>query len=181
MLLRFRTCFFADDCIIFARANIDEALSIKNLLSHFEFFSGQQINRDRCELSFSKSLEGYLRRRVSSCLDIKEVLSHDKYLGLLTKCFRSKNFSFVNLRDRIWKKLQGWKEKLLSKVGKEVLIKAVTQSIPTYAMSCFKVPASFCIEVTSIIRNFWCGTSNFDRRFPWRARKRFIDRRVKEV
>lgn len=106
-------------------------------------------------MSFNKSLEGYYRRNISSMLGIKEVRSHDKYLGLPTVFLRSKRFSFANLRGRIWKKIKGWKEKLLSKTGKEVLIKAVAQSIPTYAMSCFKLPSSFCNEVTSIIRNFW--------------------------
>lgn len=123
-------------------------------------------------MSFNKSLEGYYRRNISSMLGIKGVRSHDKYLGLPTVFLRSKRFSFANLRGRIWKKIKGWKEKLLSKTGKEVLIKAVAQSIPTYAMSCFKLPSSFCNEVTSIIRNFWWGTTNLERGIPWKAWKK---------
>lgn len=51
----------------------------------------------------------------------------------------------------------GWKEKLLSKAGKEILIKMVAQAIPTYSMSYFKIPNSLCDELTSLIRNFWWG------------------------
>lgn len=65
----------------------------------------------------------------------------------------------------------GLEGKLLSRAGKEILIKAVAQSIPTYAMSCFKLPNSFCAEVERIIRNFWWGTSNSDRGIPWKAWK----------
>ena len=55
------------------------------------------------------------------------------------------------------KKLAGWKEKLLSKAGKEVLIKVVAEAIPTYTMSCFKIPDSLCDEMTNLISNFWWG------------------------
>ena len=47
-------------------------------------------------------------------------------------------------------RLQGWKEKLLSQAGREVLIKAVIQAIPTYAMSCFKFPMRLCDEISSM-------------------------------
>ena len=46
---------------------------------------------------------------------------------------------------------------MFSKVGKEILIKAVALAIPTYIMSCFKLPNSLCEDFTSMIRNFWWG------------------------
>lgn len=102
-------------------------------------------------------------------MGFKIVSSHDRYLGLPTIFQRSKNISFSSIKDRIRKKLQGWKEKLLSKAGKEILIKVVAQSIPTYAMSCFKLPSGFCDDVGRIIRNFWWGTSNSKRGIHWKA------------
>ena len=60
--------------------------------------------------------------------------------------------------------LAGWKEKLLSKAGKEVLIKAVAQAIPTYTMSFFKLPDSLCDEMMGMIRNFWWGQKKEERK-----------------
>ena len=82
---------------------------------------------------------------------------HGKYLGLPTIFDKSMKISFATLRDRVWKKLQGWKEKLLSKARKEVLIKAVILVIQTYAMSCFKLPTGLCKDISGIIRRFWWG------------------------
>ena len=44
--------------------------------------------------------------------------------------------------------------KLLSQVGREVLIKSVIQTIPTYSMSCFKLPKGLIKEIETMIRNF---------------------------
>ena len=85
------------------------------------------------------------------------IKQHEKYLGLPSLVGRNKKNTFKEVKDKLAKKLAGWKEKLLSKVGKEILIKAVAQTIPTYTMSCFKVPDSLCDEMTSLIRNFWWG------------------------
>lgn len=50
---------------------------------------------------------------------------HNKYLGLLTFIGKSKNEVFAEIKERVGKKLAGWKEKLLSMGGREILIKAV--------------------------------------------------------
>jgi hypothetical protein len=59
---------------------------------------------------------------------------NERYLGLPVHVGRSKGGTFAYLKDRIWNRIQGWKEKFLSWAGKEVLIKAVAQAIPTFAM-----------------------------------------------
>ena len=55
----------------------------------------------------------------------------------------------------MWKKLQGWEGKLLSQVGREVLIKAMAQALPTYTISCFKLPIELCHEIEALIKNFF--------------------------
>lgn len=42
--------------------------------------------------------------------------------------------------------------------GREVLIKSVLQAIPTYVMSCFKLPQTILEEVEKIIRRYWWGS-----------------------
>lgn len=64
------------------------------------------------------------------------VESYSKYLGLPTLIGRSKSQVFQVVFDRVISRLKGWKEKSLTKAGREVLIKSVIQSIPTYIISC---------------------------------------------
>ena len=67
----------------------------------------------------------------------------------------------------MWKKLQGWKENLLSQAGKEVLIKSIIQAIPTYTMNCFKLPRGLIKELEVLIRKFWWGYSGESRKVHW--------------
>ena len=78
-------------------------------------------------------------------------------MGLLSLLGRNKKNTFNSINDKLRKQLAGWKEKLLSKAGKEMLIKAVAQAILTYTMSVFKLFDSLCEDLTSMIRNFWWG------------------------
>ena len=80
--------------------------------------------------------------------------SYSKYLGLPSFIGRSKKQVFATLKERVGWKLAGWKGKLLSMGGKEILIKAVAQAIPTYTMSCFQLPQSLCEYLESMMRNF---------------------------
>ena len=70
---------------------------------------------------------------------------------------RNKRASLNYIKERVWNKLQGWKEQLLSQVGREVLLKVVVQAIPTFAMSCIKLPVGLCHDIEMLIRKFWWG------------------------
>ena len=81
---------------------------------------------------------------------------------------RNKKASLNYIKDRVWGKLQGWKEKLLSQAGKEVLLKAVVQAIPTFAMSCFRIPVGLCQDIEMLIRKFWWGQRGDGRKIHWK-------------
>ena len=80
---------------------------------------------------------------------------------------RKKKASLNFIKDRVWGKLQGWKEKLLSQAGKEVLLKAVVQAIPTFAMSCFRLPIGLCQDIEMLIWKFWWGQRGDRRKIHW--------------
>ncbi|XP_021748562.1 uncharacterized protein LOC110714363 [Chenopodium quinoa] len=95
------------------------------------------------------------------------VENHEKYLGFPTVIGRSKKAVFAYIKDRIWKKLQGWEEKLLSRAGKEVLLKSVIQAIPTYLMGVYKFPSGLIQEIHGMMARFWWG-SNDKGKQVWR-------------
>ena len=92
---------------------------------------------------------------------------HNKYLGLPSIIGKSKKEVFAEIKEKIAKKLSGWKEKMLSIGGKEILIKAVVQAIPTYAMSCFLLPKGLCDEIEGMMRRFWWGQRDQESKIAW--------------
>ena len=42
-------------------------------------------------------------------------------------------------------------------MGREVILKAALQAIPTYSMSCFKLTQTLCHELETMIRKFGGG------------------------
>jgi hypothetical protein len=67
----------------------------------------------------------------------------------------------------VWKRIQGWKEKLLSKAGKEILIKTVVQAIPSYVMSCFDLTKTLCDEISAMIRHYWWSKQDNENKMHW--------------
>ena len=95
------------------------------------------------------------------------IKQQETYLGLPSLVGRSKKHTFRALKEKLDNKLSGWKEKLLSYAGKEVLIKAVAQAIPTYTMSVFKLPNCLCDELAGVIQRFWWGQKEGKNKMAW--------------
>ena len=97
------------------------------------------------------------RNAIKNLLGVPEIKEYECYLGLPTVVGKNRRASLNYIKERVWDKLQGWKVKLFSQAGREVLLKAVVQAIQTFAMSCFKLLVGLCNDIEAMIRKFWWG------------------------
>ena len=128
--------------------------ALQKVLQVYKKASAQQLNRAKTSFFFSSNVPTTIKEEIQKRFGVQVIKQHEKYLGLPSLVGRNKRNSFNDIKEKLGKKLAGWKEKMLSKAGREVLIKAVAQAIPTYTMSCFKIPDSLYDDLTSMIRNF---------------------------
>lgn len=111
---------------------------------------------------------------IASCLGIKEVEDPGKYLGLPIIWGHSKQRALAYVKEKVGKKVSGWQRRCLSFAGREVMIKAVINAIPTYSMSCFKFPQSTCKELDRMASNFYWGNSATTSSIHWKAWKHMV-------
>jgi len=160
---------FADDSLILMHADRKNAKNLKLLLDRYCSSSGQKVSDAKSSIFFSGNTNVEDRAKVCIALNIVTESLNDKYLGLpamigidCTDCFR-------HLIDRVRGKTKGWKEKLLSMGGKEVLIKSITQVVPVFAMMVFKLPKNICKGIIDVISEFWWGDDDNHKKIHLKA------------
>ena len=68
VLLFFHTYFFADDCLIFCKASLEECDSLQRVLKVYEDAFGQQLNRAKTSLFFSCDTNQQLQEEIKTRL-----------------------------------------------------------------------------------------------------------------
>lgn len=139
--------FFADDSYIYCHATKEEAVQVMEILSIFERASGQKINTSKSSVFFSRNVKQEIKDAVIETLGFHEAESNTQYLGLPNCMNRNKTAVPGYLKDRVCNKIQSWDGSLLNRSGKEIILKTVAQSIPTYAMSVFLLPIQMCKDM----------------------------------
>ncbi|XP_019161424.1 PREDICTED: uncharacterized protein LOC109158061 [Ipomoea nil] len=129
--------FFADDSLLFFKANVAEAGEVKRCLIEYEALPGQAVNYHKSSVCFSKNTTEDCRDQVAQLLGVPKATDFSKYLGLPSFIRRRKMAVFSYIEDKIKQRIGTWNKRLLSQAGKEVLLKSVAQSMPTFSMSVF--------------------------------------------
>jgi hypothetical protein len=61
-------------------------------------------------------------------MEVRHVLDTGNYLGLPSMIGRKKREIFAYIKDRVWKMINSWRGRALSKAGKEVMINPFCKS-----------------------------------------------------
>ncbi|KAL9673076.1 hypothetical protein QQ045_029329 [Rhodiola kirilowii] len=129
--------FFADDAIYFVRANAEEVSNLKEVLKHYEEISGQMINFEKCEVSFSRNTPAAVREEIIRVLGMQQVPSHSKYLGLPLVMGQKKTETFRGILEKMWKRVSDWK------------------SLTSIHVSVYKIPVKLLQDMAKLIFKFW--------------------------
>jgi hypothetical protein len=159
--------FFANDSLILMKARANDAQELKHILDLYEQVAGQKINREKSSIMFSPNIGQEIRSQIKYDLSIDSEAISEHYLALPISIGKSKKAVFQYIKKKVWSWIQGWQEKFLSKAGKEILIKAVAQSIPTYAMSCFDLTKGFCDDLNMINARYWWSQQDKTNKIHW--------------
>ncbi|KAG7548646.1 Reverse transcriptase domain [Arabidopsis suecica] len=160
---------FADDSLFFCKANIDQCGVILGILKQYESVSGQQINFSKSSIQFGHKVDDSIKAEIKSVLGINNLGGMGTYLGLPESLGGSKTKIFSFVRERLQTRINGWSAKFLSKGGKEVMIKSVAAALPTYVMSCFRLPKTITSKLTSAVAKFWWSSNGESRGLHWMA------------
>ena len=106
---------FADDSLLFCRATRSECQKVLEILSTYEKFSGQKLNKEKTTLFFNKSTPLDIQSEIMVEFGVTELKQYEAYLGLPALVGRNKRASFDQLKQRVWRRLQGWEGKLLDR------------------------------------------------------------------
>jgi hypothetical protein len=110
--------FFADDSIIFCKANKAEASQLKEVFEEYPRISGQKINLDKSEMTFSPKILSTIKNEFQNILPLTISPTIAKYLGMPTQIGQAKQAAFKSIMEKIRNKFKGWKERQLSFAGR---------------------------------------------------------------
>lgn len=111
---------FADNTMLFGKATLENPNAHKWILELYARVSGQVINFDKSSISFSRNMTPGRRDQIAHILGVHVVENHGEYLGMPLVIGHTKQHIFSSICDRIWKKINAWRERTPSLVGKEV-------------------------------------------------------------
>ncbi|KAK2634854.1 hypothetical protein Ddye_029646 [Dipteronia dyeriana] len=153
-----------NDVVSHDRISSVDCKAIKRILGIYTGASVQVINFNKSALCVSKSVSHAIGARLGRIMGVWLVKCHERYLGLPSFTCRNKKQLFGNIREKVWKRVRGWNNRLFSSGEKEVLLKAVVQVIPTYAINLFQLPIGLVKDGHRLCNRFWWGSTEKDKK-----------------
>ncbi|KAA3460989.1 reverse transcriptase [Gossypium australe] len=152
---RINHLFFTDDALIFVKNKSCDVVALLNIFKNFTNVSRQEINFSKSMVLFSQNTSNAQRQRIGDLLRMEVVEKLDNYLGIPLPIGKKKSLAFQDINNHLYCRINSWTKRMLSFGGKEIFIKAILQSLPSYAMSVFLAPKGVIEEIQTMINRVW--------------------------
>lgn len=147
---------FADDLLVFCRANVRSFKGVSKLLNALELNTGLRINKAKSTCFFSR---GTLHQdALCQAIGISKGRFPVKYLGMPLHYNYPKSLSFLPLVDKLRSNIEGWMATSLNFAGRLELIKSIIYGSLSYWYMAYNFPQAITNEIERICANFlWKG------------------------
>lgn len=157
---RINHMFFADDNIVFFKANINSCQTIHQLLTNFVRFSRLVKNDNKSQVNFSPNTPAKFVRLMRKILRCKHSTTIGVYLGNCLDGENQKANAFQRIIDMISSRVHGWKRKTLSQAGRITLIKSTIVFLSSYYLSHISLTKLQSSKCDRLINNFLWGDTD---------------------
>lgn len=130
---------FADNILIFVKANISGAEAIRDVFSKMHNSTWLQLNYEKFTVFLGEGVSCV--EEIVQTLNIKQGCLSVRYVGMLLSSVNLRDKDYVSLIDKIKQCIEGWEAKLLSIASRLELIKGVIYRLISYWMQCFCIPS----------------------------------------
>ena len=136
------------------RANSGKFEVVKNCIETFCAWSGLRVNVDKFGVFWSRNVSRITQRHLRQVWPLQKLSEEAKYLGNRLFIGKNKKEIFSYMKDKSCHRIQGWKNRALSKAGKEILLKSIVQVVPSFIMTVFLHPKLLCEELKRMMKLF---------------------------
>jgi hypothetical protein len=144
---------YADDTLIIVRADAAAARRLKDLLDMFAAATGLTINFHKSTL-VPMHVPTPLLVEIQSALGCRVEGFPQTYLGLPLAAEKLKLEHFAPMIAKVDRYLSGWCAVLLSSGGRVILLNAVLDALPTFAMGAVGLPPGLLRAIEGLRRSF---------------------------
>ncbi|KAL0293606.1 UNVERIFIED_CONTAM: putative mitochondrial protein [Sesamum radiatum] len=139
---------FADDVLLFCKADLPSIQVLRDTLTEFAALSGLNVNPAKSQIILCRAVQQE-RRQIVEYLGFQEGSLPVRYLGVPLTSSRLTIADCRPLINRIDTRLAGWNQHNLSYAGRVQLIKSVLSSFHTYWASVFITTEYYGLRPTS--------------------------------
>lgn len=152
----FRISMYADDAAVFIKPTEYELEVLEGILKIFSDASGLKINANKTECFPIRCDQIDLSFVTAKNMTLSSFPC--TYLGLPLNTRNPKRNDIHKIVQKVGGRLPGWVRRFFSYPGRDLLIKSVLTSLPTYFMTVFKMPRWAIHRIDRYRRSFlWRG------------------------